>query len=85
MTPEGYAAGAAGAPPGVGQYRPRPAWKRAWPIYPVLLFLIVLFVYPVAQLLSLSVLAPEGGLTATYSNCLPETGMLRFGAPRQAS
>jgi phenylacetaldoxime dehydratase/aldoxime dehydratase len=28
---------------------------------------------------------PEGGLTATYSNCLPETGMLRFGTPRRPS
>jgi hypothetical protein len=28
---------------------------------------------------------PERGLTATYANCLPETGMLRFGAPRRTS
>ena len=36
-------------------YRPRSVWVRAWPIYPILLFLAALFVYPVAQLLSLSV------------------------------
>lgn len=52
--------------PAVEPYRPRPAWQRAWPMYPILLFLIVLFVYPVAQLLSLSFLAPKGGVTATY-------------------
>lgn len=25
---------------------------------------------------------PERGLTATYANCLPQTGLLRFGTPR---
>jgi hypothetical protein len=28
---------------------------------------------------------PERGLTATYVNCLPQTGMLRFGVPRLPS
>lgn len=44
-------------------YRPKPVWIRAWPIYPVLLFLVALFVYPVFQLLSLSVVTPSGDLT----------------------
>lgn len=47
-------------------YRPRPAWLRFWPIYPIVLFLLALFVYPVAQLLSLSALGPDGQLTTTH-------------------
>ena len=31
--------------------RPRSAWLRAWPMIPVLVFLLVAFVYPVVQLL----------------------------------
>jgi ABC-type spermidine/putrescine transport system permease subunit I len=50
----------------VAVYRPKPAWVRAWPIYPILLFLLALFVYPVAQLLSLSVVTPSGGLTLDH-------------------
>lgn len=67
MTPERTAAGE-GEPAGrvLEKYRPRPAWRRAWAIYPVLIFLAALFVYPVAQLLSLSVLTPAGGLTAVH-------------------
>ncbi|HEX7074130.1 MAG TPA: ABC transporter permease subunit [Hyphomicrobiaceae bacterium] len=51
---------------GAAKYRPRPAWKRLWPIYPILAFLLALFVYPVVQLLSLSVFTPNGGLTADH-------------------
>ena len=50
----------------VEKYRPRPVWKRIWPIYPIIAFLLALFVYPVMQLLSLSVLGPGGELTATH-------------------
>lgn len=48
------------------KYRPRPAWKRLWPIYPILAFLLALFVYPVVQLLSLSVITPGGELTTDH-------------------
>ncbi len=47
-------------------YRPRSVWVRAWPIYPILLFLAALFVYPVAQLLSLSVFDSSGALTTSH-------------------
>ena len=47
-------------------YRPRSVWLRAWPIYPTLLFLAALFVYPVAQLLSLSVIDSSGALTTSH-------------------
>ena len=34
--------------------RPRSAWMRSWPMLPILLFLLAAFVYPVVQLLWLS-------------------------------
>lgn len=40
-------------------------WVRAWPVYPLLLFLLLLFVYPVAQILVLSLFDQAGQLTAT--------------------
>ncbi len=41
---------------------------RAWPIYPLLLLILALFVYPVAQILVLSVFDPSGALsTANYA------------------
>src|SRR5215469_48082 len=39
-------------------------WLQAWPIYPLLLFLAALFVYPVAQILILSLFDPAGNLSA---------------------
>src|SRR5262249_51870980 len=39
-------------------------WIQAWPIYPLLLFLAGLFVYPVAQILVLSAFDQSGALTA---------------------
>src|SRR6185437_16679489 len=46
-------------------------WVQAWPIYPLLLFLLALFVYPVAQILLLSALDPSGALsTVNYTHIL---------------
>lgn len=39
-------------------------WVQAWPIYPLLLFVAALFVYPVAQILVLSVFDTSGHLSA---------------------
>jgi putative spermidine/putrescine transport system permease protein len=48
-------------------YRPRPAWLLAWPIFPVIIYLGLLFLYPVAQLLWLSAVEPRtGDLTALH-------------------
>jgi putative spermidine/putrescine transport system permease protein len=38
-------------------------WVRAWPIYPLLLFIAALFVYPVVQILWLSFVDPSGAPT----------------------
>ena len=38
-------------------------WIRAWPIYPLLLFVLVFFVYPVVQILWLSLVDPAGHFT----------------------
>lgn len=44
------------------------AWARAWPIYPLLLFVVAVFVYPVAQILVLSFFDAGGHLSlANYS------------------
>ena len=44
------------------------AWARAWPIYPLLLFVVAVFVYPVAQFLVLSFFDAGGHLSlANYS------------------
>jgi putative spermidine/putrescine transport system permease protein len=40
------------------------AFVRAWPVYPLLFFLLALFVYPVAQILVLSLFDPSGQFTA---------------------
>ena len=43
-------------------------WVRAWPIYPLVIFILVVFVYPVAQILWLSVRGAQGGFTvANYA------------------
>ena len=43
-------------------------WVRAWPIYPLLLLVVSLFVYPVAQILLLSFFDPAGQPTlANYA------------------
>ena len=46
--------------------RPRSAWMRAWPMVPILLFLLVAFVYPVAQLLWLSLFGKTGTFTIEH-------------------
>jgi len=47
-------------------HRRRPPWLLAWPIFPVLIFLGLVFLYPVAQLLWLSVVDRAGDLTGTH-------------------
>jgi putative spermidine/putrescine transport system permease protein len=47
-------------------YRRRPPWLLAWPIFPVLIYLGLVFLYPVAQLLWLSAADPAGGPTAVH-------------------
>jgi putative spermidine/putrescine transport system permease protein len=42
----------------------RAAWVRAWPIYPLLLLIVAFFLYPVLQILWLSVLDRAGELSA---------------------
>ncbi len=45
------------------------AWVQAWPVYPLLLFLLALFVYPVARILVLSFVDPQGAPTlANYAH-----------------
>lgn len=39
-------------------------WVQAWPIYPLLIFVLALFVYPVIQILWLSLLNPAGHFSA---------------------
>ncbi|MSO92829.1 MAG: ABC transporter permease subunit [Rhodospirillales bacterium] len=47
-------------------HRPRPAWRRTWAMVPIALFLVALFLYPVAQLLWLSIFDKSGGLTGDH-------------------
>jgi ABC-type spermidine/putrescine transport system permease subunit I len=51
--------------PGLARRRP-PAWLAAWPLLPALVFLAVVFLYPVAQLLWLSVVDRQGALTGVH-------------------
>ncbi len=48
-----------------GRRRPlrQAGWIQAWPLYPLLLLILAVFVYPVAQILWLSVVDPAGALT----------------------
>src|SRR5262252_1800715 len=46
--------------------RPGPAWTRSWPMVPILVFLLAAFVYPVAQLLWLSLFGKTGSLTLEH-------------------
>jgi putative spermidine/putrescine transport system permease protein len=46
--------------------RPRPAWLRAWPMVPIALFLAAVFLYPVVQLLWLSLFHKTGELTGDH-------------------
>ncbi|MFO0996334.1 MAG: ABC transporter permease subunit [Alphaproteobacteria bacterium] len=47
-------------------YKMRPAWMAAWPLIPVMLFLLVFFFYPVVQLLWLSVVDKQGELSSMH-------------------
>jgi putative spermidine/putrescine transport system permease protein len=51
---------------GQRSYHPRPAWLRGWPLVPIMLFLLVMFLYPVAQLLWLSLFTKSGVPTAEH-------------------
>jgi putative spermidine/putrescine transport system permease protein len=42
----------------------RSVWRQAWPVYPLLLLLLAFFVYPVGQILVLSLFDPAGQPTA---------------------
>ena len=46
--------------------RRRPAWFALWPLLPLVIYLAVLFIYPVAQLLWLSVVDKQGNLTSLH-------------------
>ena len=46
--------------------RRRPAWFALWPLLPIVIYLAVLFIYPVAQLLWLSVVDKQGNLTSLH-------------------
>ncbi len=52
----------------------RPEWLSLWPLSPIAVFLTVLFVYPVGQLLWLSVVDRQGHLTGLHYVRLFTTG-----------
>ena len=56
----------AGAPP-----LSQSTWVKVWPIYPLLLFLITLFIYPVVQILILSLFGADGHFSfANYARVM---------------
>ena len=54
------------AAPEAKVYRRRSAWVAAWPLFPLLIYLGFLFVYPVGQLLWLSILADAGAMSDVH-------------------
>src|SRR5215475_10698926 len=58
-------AGAAIGQVAAAQRAPAARWK-GWPLAPALLFLLILFVYPVGQLLWLSVVDRSGAFTGQH-------------------
>jgi len=44
--------------------RHRPVWLTFWPLLPIIIYLTTLFVYPVSQLLWLSIVDNQGALTS---------------------
>lgn len=48
------------------EWRPKPFWQRGWPLYPALIFLFVIFLYPVSKLLWLSLFGTGGSLTSEH-------------------
>ncbi|HJV50650.1 MAG TPA: ABC transporter permease subunit [Noviherbaspirillum sp.] len=59
MSPQKIAAALPAQTPG-GTKRRNSTWRKAWPIYPALLFLAILFVYPIVVLLSMSFASDAG-------------------------
>ncbi|HUK07891.1 MAG TPA: ABC transporter permease subunit [Stellaceae bacterium] len=56
----------AGAPP-----LRQSTWVKAWPVYPLLLFLVALFIYPVVQILVLSLFGTDGHFSlANYARVM---------------
>lgn len=53
----------------------RPGWLRLWPILPALLFLAIFFLYPVGQLLWLSVVDRAGNLTIFHYDRLFQSAL----------
>ena len=47
-------------------YRRRPVWVAAWPLLPILIYLGILFLYPVIQLLWLSILDNAGSFSDVH-------------------
>ena len=47
-------------------YRRQPAWAAAWPLVPVMIYLVFFFFVPVIGLLGLSVQDPSGALTSLH-------------------
>ena len=50
-------------------------WTPVWPLFPVLIFLAVLFIFPVAQLLWLSVVDDAGALTSVHYSRLLDSAV----------
>jgi putative spermidine/putrescine transport system permease protein len=65
-TARGYEPESAGASRMERYGRPGPVWMRSWPMVPILIFLLAAFVYPVAQLLWLSIFSKTGTFTLEH-------------------
>jgi len=66
ITTRGAEAEAAGVPRTERYGRPGAAWMRLWPMVPILAFLLAAFVYPVAELLWLSLFGKTGTFTVEH-------------------
>src|SRR5215510_11050717 len=65
-TARGFEPDSAGASQMERYGRPAPALTRLWPMVPILVFLLAAFVYPVAQLLWLSLFGKTGTITLEH-------------------
>ena len=50
-------------------------FARVWPIYPAVLFLLVLFVYPTSLLVGLSAVDVDGNITVSHYSRLFDQGL----------